>query len=116
MLSLLDKLSEIQEKPEPYRRMVAIAAMAIISPFVLMIWFSTFDSGSTISQKENINGDNNYYYEADAENNNDYNPLYVLGEVVGQAGGDIKAAAGSVIKEFKSVSQEYNKNNNEENE
>ena len=116
MLSLLDKLSKVQEKPEPYRRMVAIVAMVILSPFVLMIWFSTLDPETSLSQKADIDKDNNsYYYEANAENNDNYNPFYVLSEVVGQASGDIKAAAGTAVKEFKSISQEYNKNE-EENE
>lgn len=53
-MSLLEKIEELQKKPESYRRKILIVAMFIIMPVVLSIWFFTLDLPSSGEDEDKV--------------------------------------------------------------
>ncbi len=53
-MSLLDKIEELQNKPEPYRRKVLIAIMLVITPMILAVWIFTFNLPSAGGEAEKV--------------------------------------------------------------
>lgn len=53
-MRLLDKIEELQNKPESYRRKVLIAVMLVITPAILAVWIFTFNLPSTRDEAEKV--------------------------------------------------------------
>lgn len=53
-MSLLDKIEELQKRPESHRRKILIAIMVVIMPVILSIWFFTLDLPSTQDDEKKV--------------------------------------------------------------
>jgi len=53
-MSLMDKIEELQKRPESYRRKILIAIMIVIMPVVLSIWFFTLDLPSAQNDEKKV--------------------------------------------------------------
>jgi len=53
-MSLLERIEELQKKPESYRRKVLMAIMITMAPIVLSIWFFTLNLSSVKNDEEKI--------------------------------------------------------------
>lgn len=53
-MGMLDKIENLREKPESYRKKVLFAAMSVIMALTVFIWVSTFNLPLLEKQKEEV--------------------------------------------------------------
>ncbi|MBU3925656.1 hypothetical protein KJ763_00605 [Patescibacteria group bacterium] len=84
-MSLIDKIENLQKKPEAYRKKVLFASLTVIMILIIAIWISTFNLSFSKKQKE--------------EMTSSVAPL----EVLKGDWDDLKETAGSPIKDIKNI-------------
>ncbi len=53
-MSILERIENLQKKPESYRRKVLIAIMVIVVPVILSIWVFTLDLPSSNNNERKV--------------------------------------------------------------
>ncbi len=88
-MSLLDKIEELRNKPESYRKKILAVSMFAVMSVVVLVWLSTLRfSPGTEEEREKKNGDS-------------YSPLRVLGEDAKAGAAKIKNSFYDAINQFK---------------
>lgn len=91
-MSLIDKIENLQKKPEPYKRKILFASMLAFMFLVVFIWFTTFNFSLS-------NGN-------DIEITKAYTPFQVLKNDLGSIKDNLKSSAGNIKNLFNQLKNE----------
>lgn len=53
-MGLMDKIENLQKKPESYRKKVLFAALSVAMVLIVFVWVSTFNLSLSEKQKEEV--------------------------------------------------------------
>jgi uncharacterized membrane protein YozB (DUF420 family) len=89
-MSLIDKVENLQKKPEPYRRKVLFAGVLAFMFLIVFVWFTTFD----------------FSFGNDMEIKEAYTPFQVIKNDLGSIKDGLKSSAGDIKKLFNQLKNE----------